>query len=85
MLVVNLYRPIEEKEKNQDVFSLMMTPDLLFYGCRNHYVYPLNLQTFETLQPFEPPHFDAVTSLALLDDSLISGSRDKNLRCWDYK
>ena len=45
----------------------------------------MSLHTFETLQPFEPPHFDAVTSLALLDDSLISGSRDKNLRCWDYK
>ena len=30
---------------------------------------------------------DAVTSLAILDDySLVSGSRDKSLRCWqDYK
>jgi len=53
-------------------------------GCRNHYVYPINLKTFETHQPFEPPHFDAVTSLAFMqDDALISGSRDKNLRCWD--
>jgi WD40 repeat protein len=37
------------------------------------------------MQPFEPPHLDAVTSLALMQDGLlISGSRDKNLRCWDY-
>lgn len=34
---------------------------------------------------FEPPHFDVVTSLAVLEDSLISGSRDKNLRGWDYQ
>ena len=81
-----LHSPIEEKEKNQDVFSLSLTQENLFMGCRNHYVYPINLKTFETQRPFEPPHFDAVTSLAQLqDDSLISGSRDKNLRCWDTK
>lgn len=53
-------------------------------GCRNHYVYPFNIRTFETIQPFEPPHFDAVTSLSILDNTLVSGSRDKNLRCWDF-
>jgi WD40 repeat protein len=42
------------------------------------------MRTFEILSPFEPPHFDAVTSLAIVDDTLVSGSRDKNLRCWDY-
>jgi WD40 repeat protein len=62
-----------------------MTQDHLFFGCRNHYVYPMNIKTLETLQPFEPPHFDVVTSLSILEDSLISGSRDKNLRCWDYR
>lgn len=80
----HIYRPVDEKEKNQDIFSLVMTPEHLFYGCRNHYVYPLNIKTLETLSPFDPPHFDAVTSLALLEDSLVSGSRDKNLRGWDY-
>ena len=34
--------------------------------------------------PFEPPHFDAVTSLAVLDQNIISGSRDKNIRWWNY-
>ena len=43
----------------------------------------LNVRTFETLPPFEPPHFDVVTSLAIVKDTLISGSRDKNLRGWD--
>lgn len=36
------------------------------------------------MHPFEPPHFDVVTSLSILDNTLVSGSRDKNLRCWDY-
>jgi len=53
-------------------------------GCRNHLVFPINLSTMETLPAFQPPHFDAVTSLAVMqDDVIISGSRDKNLRCWD--
>lgn len=76
--------PIEEKEKNQDIFSLASQGENLFIGCRNHYVYPFNIKTFETLQPFEPPHFDAVTSLSLINNTLVSGSRDKNLRCWDF-
>ena len=46
-------------------------------------MYPLCLKTYEIMPPFDPPHFDVVTSLAMLDGTLISGSRDKNLRCWD--
>ncbi len=43
----------------------------------------MNLKTYEIMHPFDPPHFDVVTSLAILDNTLVSGSRDKNLRCWD--
>mmetsp|Transcript_48873 Transcript_48873/g.35971 ORF Transcript_48873/g.35971 Transcript_48873/m.35971 type:complete len:96 (-) Transcript_48873:492-779(-) len=43
----------------------------------------MNLSTMEVLPPYNPPHFDVVTSLAVLDSYLVSGSRDKNLRCWD--
>jgi WD40 repeat protein len=35
------------------------------------------------LKPFAPPHFDAVTSLGVLGDTIVSGSRDKILRSWD--
>jgi WD40 repeat protein len=53
-------------------------------GCRNHSVYPIAMQGYETMAPLEPPNFDAVTSLALLQDgTMVSGSRDKNLRMWD--
>ncbi len=37
----------------------------------------------EILAPFEPPHMDTVTGLAIVGDKLISGSKDKNLRLWD--
>lgn len=57
---------------------------MLFMGCRNHNVYPYNYVTQEIKQPLTPPHFGAVTSLAIVGDTLISGSRDKNLRSWDY-
>ena len=35
------------------------------------------------MRPYEPPHFDTVTSLAIYQNSIVSGSRDKNLRRWD--
>ena len=30
-----------------------------------------------------PQHYDAVTSLALMKDNLVSGSRDGHLRVWN--
>jgi len=74
--------PIDEKEKNQEVFSLASYNSTLYYGCRNHQVRRVNMMTMEALPPFEPPHYDVVTSLAIVNDHLISGSRDKNLRLW---
>ncbi|MBK8156941.1 MAG: hypothetical protein IPK55_13640 [Streptococcus sp.] len=32
---------------------------------------------------FAPPHLDTVSSLAILGNTLVSGSKDKNLRFWD--
>lgn len=36
----------------------------------------------EILAPFEPPHMDTVTGLAIVGDKMVSGSKDKNLRLW---
>ena len=79
--------PIAEREKSQDVFSLTGSGDHIYYGCRKHTVNPFCLNTFTTLNPLHPPHFDVVTSLALLGGgtTLVSGSRDKNLRLYDLK
>ena len=77
--------PIYEREKSQDVFSLTSTGSHIFYGCRNHNVYPFCLSTFTTLTNLQPPHFDVVTSLAMMNNgsTLVSGSRDKNLRLYN--
>jgi hypothetical protein len=40
------------------------------------------MSNMEILSPFEPPHMDSVTGLAIVKDKLISGSKDKNLRLW---
>jgi hypothetical protein len=32
--------------------------------------------------PFKSPHYDIVTSLAMLNGYLVSGSRDKNVKLW---
>jgi WD40 repeat protein len=42
----------------------------------------MSLDFREVLAPFEPPHMDTVTSLAVHNNYLISGSKDKNLRLW---
>ena len=81
--------PVEEREKKHDIFSLAATETsdhpYLFFGCRNHTVNPFDLKQWITLNPLEPPHFDAVTSLALIGGgtTLISGSKDKNLRLYN--
>jgi len=73
-----------EKEKNQDIFCLRATKDWLFMGCRNHKIHPLDLKTMDQIKPLDPPHFDAVTSLGIIGgNTLISGSKDKNMRSYD--
>jgi hypothetical protein len=42
----------------------------------------MNINNLEILSPFEPPHMDSVTGLAIVKNNLISGSKDKNLRLW---
>ena len=46
---------------------------------------PYNFIKGEQFNALEPPHFDAVTSLAMLDGYLVSGSRDKMVRVWDHQ
>lgn len=35
------------------------------------------------MNPLSPPHFDAVTALSFLGSTLVSGSKDKNLRTYN--
>jgi len=73
----------EERAKDQDIFSLKATGSHIYLGCRNHYVYPVDLKTLSMISPLTPPHFDAVTALALMgSQTLVSGSKDKNLRSY---
>lgn len=58
---------------------------MLFYGCRSHQVIPYHFPSREIYSALDPPHFDAVTSLAMLDGYLVSGSRDKMVRVWDHQ
>lgn len=41
------------------------------------------MNSLEVLSPFEPPHMDTVTGLAIVGDRMVSGSKDKNLRLWN--
>ena len=75
--------PVQEKEKGLDIFSLLITEDTVYSGCRDHKIHRMKLNDLGTLKPYETSHYDTVTCLALYDNSIISGSRDKSLRIWD--
>ena len=56
---------------------------MLYYDTRNHSVRRMTINSWDVLSPFEPPHLDSVTGLAIVGDKLVSGSKDKHLRLWD--
>lgn len=66
-------------------FSVIQTstPNMLYYGTRNHCVRRMAINSWDVLAPFEPPHLDSVTGLSIVKGKLISGSKDKHLRLWD--
>ena len=74
---------IYEREKHTEVFSLAFHNSMLYYGSRNHQVRRIQFDTLEAKGSLEPPHFDTVTSLASLGNTVISASRDKHFRFWD--
>ena len=55
---------------------------MLFYGTRNHSVRRMAINSWDVLSPFEPPHLDSVTGLAMAGNKLVSGSKDKHLKLW---
>ena len=45
---------------------------ILYYGNQNHQIRGVNLTNMQSLAPFEPMHQDNITSLAILNDNLVS-------------
>jgi WD40 repeat protein len=78
-------KPYTRLEENQDVFSITSAENYVFFGCRDHKVYPYSLAQKSVCDPLKPPHFDVVSSLAMIGRgyTLVSGSRDKNLRTYN--
>lgn len=77
--------PVSEKEKALDVFSFLPADGVFYYGCRDHKVHRMRICDLEVMKSFENSHYDTVTCLGLYENLMISGSRDKNLRIWDYE
>jgi WD40 repeat protein len=42
----------------------------------------MDIQNWDILSPFDPPHYDSVSGLAVINKRLISGSKDKYLKLW---
>ncbi|EGR29940.1 kinesin motor domain protein, partial [Ichthyophthirius multifiliis] len=76
---------VEEKEKNQDFFALLTYKNILYCGSRDHYIRRIPFiqeNNTTSLEPLQPPHYDIVTSLAVLNDNIVSGSKDHNIKLW---
>jgi hypothetical protein len=68
---------------NLEVFKLYIYNGIGYFGSRGKNVGRVALNSFTLLDPFNPPHYEIVTSFALLKDSLVSGS--KQMRFWDVE
>ena len=66
---------------NLEVFKLYLYNGVGYFGSRGKNVGRFSLSSFSLLDPLSPPHYEIVTSFALLKDSLVSGS--KQMRFWD--
>ena len=67
------YNIIDEKEKNLDVFSLTHHKNIIYYGGRDRNIRRMNIDSLENMSPFEPPHLDSISNLAIFKNRLISG------------
>jgi len=72
------------KAHKDEVRTIHISGNYLFTGGKgtNNSIRRMNINNLEILSPFEPPHMDSVTGLAIVKNNLISGSKDKNLRLW---
>jgi len=75
--------PLEEKERDQEISSMVTHNGVLYYGNQNHQVRSLKLSNMEPHVPFEPSHEDPITSLSILNDQLVSSSKDRTMKLWD--
>lgn len=75
--------PLCEVERNEDIFALEKCGDLICMGTRSQGLIPFDLKTLQSYGKIEGVHDDVVTSLRMVGDTLVSGSRDKGLRLWD--
>lgn len=56
---------------------------VLYYGNQNNQIRSLKLSNMEPLVPFEPSHEDSITSLSILNNQLVSSSKDSTMKLWD--
>ncbi|EGC37470.1 hypothetical protein DICPUDRAFT_149960 [Dictyostelium purpureum] len=65
------------------IFSMSTTSKYLVTASRDHTINLFHRDSFVLAQKLQPPHHDGVTSIAVLDDVIYSGSRDKSIKKWE--
>jgi WD40 repeat protein len=70
-------------EKNMDVMVSTHRGNVVYNGCRNHYVRRIKISNRSSLPQLEPPHYDIISGLGWLEGHLISASKDRVLKVWN--
>lgn len=63
--------------------------DTVVTGSKDHYIKVFDVGTQGGLvtpsMNLEPPHYDGIQALCIIENSLFSGSRDAGLKHWNLK
>lgn len=70
-------------EKNQDIMAVTRRGNVIYNGCRSHYIRRIRVNSMQSMTPLEPPHYDTISGFSWMGGNLVSASKDRVLKLWD--
>ena len=70
-------------EKNQDIMTMTRRGNVIYNGCRNHYIRRIRVNAMQSMTPLDPPHYDTISGFSWMAGNLVSASKDRVLKLWE--
>ena len=74
--------PVAEMEPNNDIYSIDVLDNTLYYAGKDRHLHRVSLTTFEPLDSIPNVHIDTVTGVSAISNSLMTSSVDKTVKLW---